>query len=100
MRFEGLFLLSCCRFEQLSGQPEWARPRKRPLVEDSSDEDDDDKGGLLQRTGNLLARSQALVKGTLDICTLKDVNIKKRAPVSFVGRTVLNWVIWVLCLVV
>ena len=61
-------------------------------MEDSSDEDDDDSGGLLQRTGNLLARPQALVKGTLDICTLKDVNIKKRAQVSFAGGTVLDWV--------
>ena len=78
------------RFEKLVEQPEWAsnvhskRKRKtRRTVStsetDSEVEEEDNEIGILQRTGDLLARSERLPKGVIDLKRMKDANSAKRA---------------------
>ena len=69
------------------GQPDWAavRPKRKRQHHENSDlesgsESEEEEGGLLQRTGNLLAGTvEKLPGGSLDVRRMRDANSAKQA---------------------
>ncbi|XP_068120033.1 U3 small nucleolar RNA-associated protein 18 homolog [Hyperolius riggenbachi] len=71
----------------MGGVPSWAlRGSKKKRSEEDDDSDEEDEDNLLSKTGNLLAKSTSLPKGTLEIKKCLNANHERqsKAPLTTV----------------